>query len=77
MGNMNYLFNCMVFPKLWFAPDGKNEGTRMVMVLLLVVCIFIETGIKFCVKSPNLFNNLTPIKQLWHPVSAVAETVEV
>ena len=70
MGNIKYLFSCMVLTKQQFASNGRNEGTKM---LLLAVCIFIMSGIKLCDERTSFFNNLIAIRQLWHSVPATAE----
>ena len=52
MGNINYLFSCMVLPELRFASSDRNMVLRMVILSLLAACISIETGIKFCGERP-------------------------
>ena len=47
MGNIKYLFSCMVLTKLRFVSNGRNDGTT---VLFLAASILIVSGIKFGVE---------------------------
>ena len=70
MGNLKYLFSCIVLTKLRFVSDGRNDGTT---VLFLAALIFIVSGIKFCVERTFFFNDLNAFRQLWHRVPATTE----
>jgi len=45
---------------------------NMVILLLLATCIIIDAGIKSVFLSLNGWSNFIPIRQFWHPVSAMA-----
>ena len=70
MGNIKYLFSCMVLTKLRFVSNGRNDGTT---VLFLAASILIVSEIKFGVERTIFFNDLNAIRQLWHRVPATAE----
>ena len=74
MSNINYLFSCMVLAELWFT---SMMAPWMVMVMS-AACIFIVSRInKFCFEWPNFLNNVTPIRQLWYPASAIEDTLRI
>ena len=58
---------------LWFASNGKNDDTKDgngVSVSSMPLHCYCD---KILFWKTNYFNNLTPIRQLSHPASAIGE----
>ena len=64
-------------------PDGdlpenlKMTAPRMLIPLLFTACIFIVTGIRSLSQRPRRRMTFMLAKQLWQPVSAIAESCAV
>lgn len=67
------LFSFVVLPELWIAPDGKNDGTMSGNGIDGSSMHFHQDWDHILFWKSKFFNNLNPIRQRWHPVSAIAE----
>ena len=66
------------FEVVTFFPEMcRIRAPKMLILLLIAVLIFISTGTSWCSGRPNDLISWMPLKQLWHPVSAIAEKVIV
>ena len=65
----------MVFP-CGVVPESRSGiAPSNSMSSLLAVRIFVVTGVRSETVNPSWESRLSPARQLWHPVSASAETV--
>ena len=69
-----YVCYLMVSTVVWFFSSPLNlkiAAPGILIPLVLALCILRDTGMSSCNVIPRRSSNLTPAKQLWHPVSAM------
>ena len=64
-----------VLPELLWQENCIMAAQKMAILALLAACICKVTGIKSLQVMPRQWMAEIPARQLWHPVSAIAEKV--
>ena len=64
-----------VLPELLWPENCIMAAPRMAILALFAACICKATGIKSLWVMPRRWMAEIPARQLWHPVSAIAEKV--
>ena len=66
-----------VLPELLWPENCSMAAPRMAILALFAACICKVTGIRSLQVMPRRWMAEIPARQLWHPVSAIAEVMGV